>query len=577
MNLKLSTMLSTPLLQAILTRIGPAIAAGLTSLTWGVGSAQSAETIYIDYGLVGQSLPVASLEAYAADGTVDAHLAPYLNLLSPELREELQMLLDQPLSALIPENSEVAFHPFALSQWLYSPMGEQVMVSTGHLLQTHHRLNGASALRSAMVLAAADPAGLSIINLLRYWPTESVRLDLPRLQQLLQAAEFNSNATDQLIATMSQMTTAAAAAEPAMDYGSLPLLTDVAPFGVIEQTLIMEDPERQRTFPVDLYRPDDADAPLDRLPVMIVSHGYGDTRQNIALVALARGLAASGFVVALPEHIGSNGAYQDQLAAGLVGESFQVMEFVNRPLDIRFVLDTLESINANDFAGRLQLEQVGVVGHSFGGYTALTLAGAKVDIPFLQQQCQPDGGITPNQLNISLLLQCRLLELNDSPATIQALTAGRLADERVGLVVAVATLSQVFGPQGLSQLQIPVVLTGGEYDIAAPMVLEQVNAFQQLTMAEKYFYSAENISHNQPLTRLVMNLLYPETDAARSFDTVSQAFSAKLQTLIIAHGQVHLRGEDAYRPYLTSSYVQTASIELVKIHLVRSLLDEFGG
>jgi predicted dienelactone hydrolase len=85
------------------------------------------------------------------------------------------------------------------------------------------------------------------------------------------------------------------------------------------------------------------------IPVMVISHGYADTRTRFA--SFAESLAANGFAVALPEHIGSNAAYRDAMEAGFAHESFQAMEFINRPLDIRLLLDELERKNKTEFQG----------------------------------------------------------------------------------------------------------------------------------------------------------------------------------------------------------------------------------
>jgi predicted dienelactone hydrolase len=63
---------------------------------------------------------------------------------------------------------------------------------------------------------------------------------------------------------------------------------------------------------------------------------------------------------------------------------------VNRPLDITFVLNQVESrVNATpELRGRLNFQQVGVLGQSFGGYTALALAGAPINPQQLQASCQ---------------------------------------------------------------------------------------------------------------------------------------------------------------------------------------------
>jgi predicted dienelactone hydrolase len=98
------------------------------------------------------------------------------------------------------------------------------------------------------------------------------------------------------------------------------------------------------------------------------------------------------------------------MEAGFHRDSLQAIEFVNRPLDIRFLLDELARKNAAELQGRLQMERVGVLGHySFGGYTALALAGATVDFNLVQQRCAPDAKLT--MIDTAALLQCRVLEL----------------------------------------------------------------------------------------------------------------------------------------------------------------------
>ena len=95
----------------------------------------------------------------------------------------------------------------------------------------------------------------------------------------------------------------------------------------------MSDRTRDRTFPVDLYLPLD-----QRLhPVIVISHGLGADRTTLAY--LAQHLASYGFVVALPEHPGSD---WKEFQAFLEGQSDQLVptrEFLDRPLDVSYLLD----------------------------------------------------------------------------------------------------------------------------------------------------------------------------------------------------------------------------------------------
>ena len=537
--------------------------------------ARSANTIYFDYGPFGRSLPLASLEIFAEDGIVDDELAPYLSTLPPARQAELQRLLNTPLSSLSPNIPAPLEDPFVLSQWLYAPIGELVLNGLGQLIQTEGRQNGDQAIRSAVILAAADPEGLSVLNLIRFYPTDGVRLDLQQILALSQAVNTNLAATEQLIDVAIQQSEAAAATEPTLDYSALPVLAATGQFDVVQRSLLLQDRERDRTYPADLYLPADLSAIQGSLPVMVLSHGYGDSRNNPTATAIAQGLAANGFVVALPEHIGSNKAYQEDLARGLTYESFEAMEFVNRPLDIRFLIDTLEQLNDTEFQGRLQLDRVGLVGHSFGGYTALATAGATVDIHRLQQQCDVNASITPEKVNIALLLECRVLELAASLNVIQQLTDGSLTDERIGFVMTLAPVSNLFGTSGMGRLQMPVVIMGGAYDIASPIALEQLTAFQGLTTSQKYFYLGENLSHTPALTRLVLRITNPRSNTVDRFNETEALFSNLITTLAIAHGRIHLLNDESYRPYLTSAYVEAVSIEPTKLHLLRSVPNEF--
>jgi len=538
--------------------------------------ARSAEKIYFDYGPFGRVLSTSSLESFAEDGTVDDELAPYLNLLPPEKHEEFQRILSTPLTSLsvgVPE--EIGDHSF-LAQWLYSPIGEFMLARVGELIQTQGHLNGKQAIRAAMILAAADPDGLSIINFIRSYPTGGIRLNLQKVLTLYRAINTNIDTTEQLGISAAQHSEAAAAAEPAIDYNALPVLAETGKLDVVQRSLMLHDSQRDRTFPADLYLPEDLNAIQGPIPVMVLSHGYGDSRTNPEATAAARSLAANGFVVALPEHVGSNKAYQEDLIAGLNRDSFEVMAFINRPLDIRFLLDTLEQINDTEFQGRLQIDRVGILGHSFGGYTVLAAAGATVDIDLLKQKCDPDPAkITPDKVNIALLLQCRVLELADSPNVIRQLTDGNLADERVGLVMAMAPVSSLFGENGMGRLQMPVVIMGGARDIATPIALEQVVAFQGLTTSQKYLYLGENLSHSPLLTRLALNTFNPNSAMIDDLDETAEIFSSLIVSLAIAHGHVYLLDNESYRPYLTSAYVEAVSVEPFKLHLLRSIPDAF--
>jgi predicted dienelactone hydrolase len=133
----------------------------------------------------------------------------------------------------------------------------------------------------------------------------------------------------------------------------------------------------------------------------VLSHGLSSDRQHCAVIA--RHLASHGFVAVTIDHPGSDLAKLQNLLKGLTTEVFDVSEFIDRPKDISYVLDDL----TRRFPGAVKAQQTGVIGHSFGRYTALALAGATIDFDYLTKGCSQ--GI--DSANVSLLLQCEALKL----------------------------------------------------------------------------------------------------------------------------------------------------------------------
>ena len=187
--------------------------------------ARAADEIHFDFGPFSRSLSTASLEAFVEDGTIAADLAPYLELVPPDKQQGFRRVLGTPLSSLSPDIPDSLLSPYVISQWLYSPMGETVLTALGgKIIQTEGRQNGRQAIRAALILAAADPEGLSILNIIRFYPTGGVRLNVQEILALSKARETNFDTTQQLITFARQASAAAAATEPILDYSALPML-----------------------------------------------------------------------------------------------------------------------------------------------------------------------------------------------------------------------------------------------------------------------------------------------------------------------------------------------------------------
>jgi predicted dienelactone hydrolase len=149
------------------------------------------------------------------------------------------------------------------------------------------------------------------------------------------------------------------------------------PYPVKTILLDWKDAQRDRSVPVKIYYPD---TPQGKFPVVIFSHGAGGSRDGYTY--LGEYWAGFGYVCVHVQHLGSDNAIWQGLPANQIISAMRKSvalpeNILNRPLDVSFTIDQLEKLNQDDplFKGRLDLDRIGVAGHSFGAYTALAIAG----------------------------------------------------------------------------------------------------------------------------------------------------------------------------------------------------------
>lgn len=529
---------------------------GIASAVLTALPAKAAEKIYFSYGILERSVSVASLEDYAEDGTVNSDLAFFLHFLSSDVRNEFRTVLQ----------TSYQLSPVIVSQSFYEPMGERALGYVGNLIQTGKRQNGLHALRSALILAAAQSEGFTLIDVLRQFPTDGMRVDLQVALNVLRRGESFFQNTNAVIHGIEELARQVESPETSIDLTDIPDLRQPGSFLFSKQTLTMEDARRNRTYPVDFYLPQTNRAAPNSIPVVVLSHGLGSSRADFA--DIAQHFASYGFAVALPEHIGSNQVLQRAVLAGRASEVFRVSEFVDRPLDVSFLLDELERRNQTTFQGRLNLQRVAALGHSFGGYTVLALGGATADFDNLERNC---SGQSLAFLAPSLLLQCRALEA--SPEVIEQLTEG-LKDDRVSLIVAFNPVNaSIFGPEGLSKIQIPVVIGASGYDPAAPLVPEQAFSFTWLTAPERYLLLARGGAHIPQLTATINRILSPSIDPEQLKEEV-ELLRSNAKALMLAFLQVYLADRSEYERYLQPFNVRSLGDPPFEFSLIRSLTEE---
>lgn len=531
-------------------------------LQWGVmvvalfptvlNPALSAERIFVNYSLFGRSISIRALETYAREGKLTGELVSYARFIKPKQLAQLREGLLQ----------KIEFSPISLSQFLYSSTGQIILGRGSQVIQTPVSQGSFYALRSALILAANDPEGFTPLSVLRHYPSPEILVNVEEIVAI--AKETNR---------LFKQTSAIVKETQSVPIGS-PLSTSDATrlrdwqksgsFKWQKTTLSLQDasPKRLnytqqvRNFLADLYVPE-TDRPQ---PMVVISHGLNSDRQSYKY--LAEHLASYGFVVVVPEHPGSNKQQIQSLLEGRGSDVAQPTEFLDRPLDVQFVLDTLQGLSQTDprFQGKLNLEQVGIIGQSFGGYTSLAMAGAPINFEGLRKSC---GQGLSKTLNISLVLQCQALSV---PVAQYALT-----DSRIKAAIAINPIaSAVLGSTSLAQVQIPTMMMSGSDDVIAPAWFEQIQPYEALATPQRYFVMIQNSNHFSTIAQSksefeslpqIQGLEGPTPEVAQNY----------VKVLSLVFMQTYLQEQKANQTFLSSAGAAILSQPTLPLSIVQTL------
>ncbi len=120
--------------------------------------------------------------------------------------------------------------------------------------------------------------------------------------------------------------------------------------------------------------------PNKKFPLLILSHGITSFRQ--IHTALIEELTSNGYVVVAPDHTfdcnltvfpdGHTTDYRSDITGHPDSINIRRQQLNTRAADIKFILDQL--LTTGEFSNIINFEKIGVLGHSYGGATAIQTA-----------------------------------------------------------------------------------------------------------------------------------------------------------------------------------------------------------
>ena len=503
----------------------------------------AAERLMLRVGPFQRSVPVTDLEQFANTGKLSPQLKPYAPLLTPKVKQLLNRRLQ----------IDPSIADKFLEELFSSSDGEKLIE------QLRTALPGTSieTLKLALGLAVRQANDLSVLSFLRAFPSESITIDVTSAVGIavqLNTSHLQSKVLSPLLERELEVE------EDILSSSAIVNRLDPTKLGketVRKRTLLLRDKRRKRTIPVDIYTSTNTQGPL-----IVMSHGFAADRNFFNY--LAHHLTSYGFTVASVEHPGSNVNSLNEMSVGInLRNLLPASEFIDRPKDISFLLDHLEKIQQErkSLKDKFNTKQVSVIGHSFGGYTALALAGGELDPKASRSFCQQFNplGRSPGDW-----LQCAAVDLPYSKL--------RLKDNRVKQVIAFnPIIGQLFGENGLAKVTAPTLIFSSSEDAVTPSLDHQIRPFKQL-QGEKYFIAAIGGTHmsvtdmgnlDSPMgqSTLVKELMGRDAEPIRK---LARGVSLSLVNQLTPEAKI-------YQPFLTSAYVQSLSTSTLSMRLTTEI------
>ena len=221
-------------------------------------------------------------------------------------------------------------------------------------------------------------------------------------------------------------------------------------------------------------------------PLVILSPGFAMRASSYGW--LAEHLASHGFVVLAPEH-------DEQMNP----ESGLWQGAIKRPQELQAVFAYVDAQTqpGGALADLVDPETVAVIGHSYGGYTALAAAGARLDSVGLTTHCADVTAANHPSAWLCDMLLPHLPEMA-TLAGLDTLPDGLWpgwGEARVDAVVALAGDAFFFGEAGLAEIKAPVLAIGGTADHDSPFDWSAQPTYDYVSSERKVLIALNEAEH----------------------------------------------------------------------------------
>lgn len=297
-----------------------------------------------------------------------------------------------------------------------------------------------------------------------------------------------------------------------------------------EYTAITRNPEITATLVGKAVRDAQPLTADGEFPLVIISHGYPGNRYLLS--HLGENLASKGYVVASIDHTDST--YDDQKAFSST--------LYNRPLDQRFVLDTMAEFSEDSghfLSGLLDADTTAIVGYSMGGYGLVNNLG---------------GGYTDEIIG-SLIAPPN--ELLNAHATRNPSYRDSL-DSRIKAGVAVAPWgmnANFWTDKDLAGISVPALYIAGDADTVAGYENGPRAIYEHATGSDRYLLTFKNAGHNAAAPYPLPQEILKNDDQMGSSHYTDPVWDTVRMNNIMGHFvtaylDLHLKGDESKLEYL---------------------------